>query len=340
MLLSDAIDAFLADRRAKGYSKGSIRNEGAALRHLLADVGNIDTRRMRPQHIDIFWASHTGWSEGTMNRTRAHLSVFFKWAQARGYMSRSADLLAGSRNLRVPQKPRVIIPQSSFTTLLESARNPRSRIAVAIGLYLFARISETEDLRWADVNFDTKEVSVYRRKTRTIDVLPLCEELEKELLRWRLTYASIAGHEVQPSWYVIPGSSSPLRYGAKGTKGFTVVEKVQYLPTRRANLAKAIRLVLEEADYFQKGEGGHTLRRSGAVALYNQLTTVGHDRAIRIVQAMLGHSSIKTTEVYLRLSLDRKVRNDLIAGKPMFPVGVDAEVHDIREMVNGSEDSY
>ena len=49
---------------------------------------------------------------------------------------------------------------------------------------------------------------------------------------------------------------------------------------------------LREAGYYIPYEGGHTLRRSGATALYNQLTHVGHDRAIRICQAMLGHSSV------------------------------------------------
>jgi integrase len=107
--------------------------------------------------------------------------------------------------------------------------------------------------------------------------------------------------------------------GRKGIKGFVEVLERPYLPTTKANLGYAIRTILQAAGYYRPQEGGHTLRRSGATALYNQLSSVGHDRAIRICQAMLGHSSVQTTEIYLRLDLDRKVRNDLLAGKRMFP---------------------
>lgn len=340
MLLSDAITVFLADRRAKGYAQGTVRNEANALRNLLADVGNIDTRRIRPQHIDTFYSKHTDWAEGTLNRMRTHLQTFFDWLVARGHMRRDLDLMAGTRKLRVPQRSRIIIPQAKFTTLLDSAKDPRTRAAVAIGLYLFTRISETQDLRWQDVRFEDGEVDVYRRKTRSMDTLPLCDELAHELKRWRLAYAAKVGEEIQPGWYVIPRSSAPLRYGQKGVKGFTTSVTARYSPTLPAKLSNTIKCVLEEAGYYQPHEGGHTLRRSGATALYNQLTSVGHDRAIRIVQAMLGHSSVTTTELYLRLDLDRKVRNDVLKGKPMFPAESDAQVLDIKGAISGAEDSH
>jgi integrase len=94
--------------------------------------------------------------------------------------------------------------------------------------------------------------------------------------------------------------------------------------------------VLLKAGYdLDKGEGGHTLRRSGATALYNELSERGHDRAIRMCQAMLGHASIQTTEVYLALNLDRKARNDLLAGKRMFSVGGPAKVLSLEKAADG-----
>ena len=122
-----------------------------------------------------------------------------------------------------------------------------------------------------------------------------------------------------PEWYVVPGTTPPRGLSTKGAKGFTAHRPRFYLPTKRADLSKIIKQGLIEDGYYVPFEGGHTLRRSGATALYDQLTFMGHDRAIRICQAMLGHSSVQTTEIYLRLDLDRKVRNDLLAGKPMFP---------------------
>ena len=135
-----------------------------------------------------------------------------------------------------------------------------------------------------------------------------------------MTYAALAGEPPRPGWYVVPYLEPAKYVGKKGTKGeFEMTLRSRVVPTRKGYLNGPVREVLKEAGYYQQLEGGHTFRRSGAIALYNQLSEVGHDRAIRICQAMLGHASIQTTEIYLRLDLDRKVRNDLLAGKPMFP---------------------
>jgi integrase len=318
LLLSDAITAYGHDRRAKGFQPKTRSNEQQVLRLLLADVGNINVRNLKPQHMDIFWANRAGWAPGTLNRARNTLSTFFSWCRDRGYMGRDNDPLAGTRTFKVPDRSRVIIPQSEFSTLIEGAKNPRTRIAVALGLYLFLRISETQGLRWQDLDLEDGRVEVYREKTQKIDTLPLCTELIAELRRWRMVYAAEAGEQVRPEWYVVPGTTPPRGRGIKGRKGFLVHETRYLLPTKRADLSKVIKGFLSETGYYIPYEGGHTLRRSGATALYDELTRLGHDRAIRICQAMLGHSSVQTTEIYLRLDLDRKVRNDLLAGKPMF----------------------
>ena len=333
MNLSDAITAFLADRRARGLSRESLRNEKQCLELLLADVGNIQVHRLRPQHLDTFWANRTTWSAGTMNRGRAHLSTFFKWCRARGHMPRDLDPMEGTKKIRVTPRDRAIIPQGEFQTLLSSIEDPRRRIAVAIGLYLFLRLSEISNLRWQDINLETSTVQVYRSKTRTMDDLPICDELRKELLRWKRIYAIGLQQQPQPGWYVVPGVPSGVpRYGVKGTKGFIKEStgEIRWQPTTKASLNYAIRTALKDLGYYRPMEGGHTLRRSGAIALYNELSRVGHDRAIRICQAMLGHSSVQTTEIYLRLDLDRKVRNDLLAGKRMFGTEGEADVIDFQ----------
>lgn len=341
MLLSDAIQAFGHDRRAKGIAPKTRANELQVLRLLLADVGNISVRSLKPQHTDIFWANRSGWAPGTLNRARGTLSIFFSWCRDRGYMNRDTDPLAGTRAFKVPPRTRALIPQSEFEAVIQRRKNPRTRVAFAIGLYTFARISEIEGLRWQDINLEAGVVEVFRQKTQTLDVLPICDELAEELRRWRLEYAAHMGEQVRPEWFVVPGTTPPRGTSTKGAKGFTAHRPRYYLPTKRADLSKVIKQGLVEDGYYVPYEGGHTLRRSGATALYNQLTYVGHDRAIRICQAMLGHSSVQTTEVYLRLDLDRKVRNDLLAGKPMFPARDAGTVVSLSggSIDDGSEDS-
>lgn len=339
MLLSDAIQAYTHDRRSKGIAPTTRRNETHVLRLFLADVGNIQVRQLRPQHADIFWANRSGWAPGTLNRARHTLSTFFSWLRDRGYMNRDNDPLAGTKGFKVPARSRIIIPQGEFQTVLDGRPTARSRITFAIGLYMFLRISETEGLRWQDIDLEDGVAEIYRQKTGTIDMLPICEELVRELRRWKMTYAAELGEQPRPEWFVVPGSTPPRGHGIKGVKGFITHNQRYFLPTKRADLAKVIARGLREAGYYIPYEGGHTLRRSGATALYNQLTHVGHDRAIRICQAMLGHSSVQTTEVYLRLDLDRKVRNDLLAGRPMFPTEDAGVVLHLGGNVSGTEDS-
>ena len=66
-------------------------------------------------------------------------------------------------------------------------------------------------------------------------------------------------------------------------------------------------------------EGVHTLRRSGARALFDELVDRGgYDGVLRLVAAMLHHKSTQMTERYLGLDVDTKKRNDLLRGERMF----------------------
>lgn len=319
MLLSEAIERYGADRRAKGYSAGTVRSYTGNLKLFLADVGNIHVASLTPIHLDRFWSRHPEWSDGNFNKVRGILSAFFKWCQTRSYMPRSADPMEGVRKRRIRKQDWLIIPATEWDAVLEAAEDPRDRAMVATGLYLFIRVSEMTNLRWGDVNFDRKEVSVFRKKTGQQDALPLCEELEHELRLWRLAYSEIVGELPKPGWFLLPPyTASRFRGRADGQPIFQEATTLQ--PTKQLQDATArIKIVLNAAGYKElAGEGGHTLRRSGATALYDELSERGHDKAIRLCQAMLGHASIQTTEIYLALDYERKARNDLLAGKPMF----------------------
>jgi integrase len=330
MYLSQAIDTYLAYRQATGIKQSTLRGEKYTLRLLLADTGNINMRQLAQRHIDHFFSKRTTWGPGSMNRGRYHLNSFIKWAQVRKHVPQDSLVLDDTRPQRVPPRDRIIIPHQNFSTFLAEIRDPRTRAMCAIGLYLFTRISETRVLRWQDVDLDNGKVTVRREKISTIDVLPLCDELKEELLRWRLEYAKRLGRPVLPGDQVIPYQKQGKRMGVKGKKGvFELVTETTYEPHRKAPLGGSIRQALTDAGYYQKYEGGHTLRRSGAVALYNSLAERGHDRAMRTVQWMLGHSSIQTTEIYLRLDLESKAAMDLLSGKQMFPEQKEAQLVEI-----------
>jgi len=232
MLLSDAVDRYKADRTSKGYAAKTVKSEQNTLRHFLAAVGNIQVGAITPRHMDTFWSRNSDWAPATWNRCRSQLVNFFKWCQARGIMPRHSDPLEGTRKRKVPQTDWLVIPQQEWPTLLDAATDPRDRIMVALGLYLFTRISETTALQWKDIDFQNHEASVFRTKTQTLDVLPICEELEHELKVWKLQYAEMMGEHVKPGWYVVPAYSKPRYVGVAGQRGQLRLEQpAELLPT-------------------------------------------------------------------------------------------------------------
>lgn len=336
MLLSDAVDQYGADRRAQGMSPRTVKNERVTLGQLLTDVGNIHVHNITVIHLDRFWSKHPRWEPSTCNLKRIHLSVFFEWCRKRGHAPRGWDPLEGSKKRREPKKSRVIVPQSKFEELLRAAENPRDRAIVAIGLYTFVRVSEIVTLKWRDVDWDNHTITIYRHKTEEFDTLPMCEELEDELRRWHLEYGRQAGQVPRLEWFITPAYSRALWGGVKGGhRKMQLIEEARIQPMVQLREAThPIKRVLAKLGYDAEREGGHTLRRSGATALYHELSSKGHDRAIRIVQAILGHKNIATTEVYLSLDLDRKARNDLLRGRRMFDSSAVGQVVDL-EAVSG-----
>lgn len=339
MLLSDAIEAYNRDRKAKGMSLNTVRNQGVALRQFLAAVGNIQVNYIGPVQVDRFWAKHPDWGPGTYNLKRQVLMSFFEWLRQRGHMNKGNDPLTGLRKRRVPQQDWNLIPPSDFERVIDCAPNARDRAMVATSLYLFTRVSETKELRWRDIDFDNYTIQVYRTKVGEYDQLPMCAELEVELRRWRFEYGSLVGQVPRPEWYVFPAYSKPL-FSGRGGNGLYLVKAPELMPTTGlSGITTQIKAVLEVAGYDDDQEGGHTLRRSGATALYHELSSQGHDRAMRTVQAMLGHKNLATTEIYLSLNLDRKARNDLLAGRRMFAEATTAEVVAMDlEALDGEED--
>jgi integrase len=83
-----------------------------------------------------------------------------------------------------------------------------------------------------------------------------------------------------------------------------------------AHAERVVHTALETLDIPSKGEGCHTLRRAAARALFDSLTQEsGYDSALRIVSAWLHHKNSTTTERYLGLSVERRLRDEFLRGR-------------------------
>lgn len=330
--LSDLIDTFLKSREAQGLAANTIKNDGYILRGFLAIVGNIQMRSVAESHVDLYFERRLseGVKPSTLNHIRAILGSFLEWARKRRYLGPNGNPMADRPAYRTPPKPKLLIPASDFPRLLDCAEHPRDRAVVALGLFLFLRRGEITSLRIRDLDLASGKVFAQIHKSARADEMPVCQELDQEMRRWLTWYSGHVEASLARDWYLVPakrqagGTPDPITGLLRGQASYL---EAPLRPTgKMSEVHTAVKTALKKAGYAltdEKGEptreGGHTLRRSGARALYDRfLDEGGHDRAIRVIQAMLHHKSIRTTEHYLGIELDEVRRNQLLQGQRMF----------------------
>lgn len=328
--LSHAAAEYARHCQSKGLADGTVRVARSSIHVLEAVVGDVYVHRITGHMIDEMFAAYT-WSRGTRNNRISHLRAFFGWCRSRRYMPVDLDPLFGYRMRALPDVQRTRIPRSEWGRVVSACVSPQERVIIATGLYLFLRASEQQAIQIQHVHLDDCEIDIYRQKTRQWDTMPIPSELDP-FLREQMTWLSEQA-QLQPHHFLIPGRFRNLDRRANGQ----LIKGTGSLNLDRpfTHPHRSVQQVLARLGYPTKGEGEHTLRRSGARAYFDALAESGYDGALRRVQAMLGHQNSLMTETYLGLDLDRRRRNTELRGRPMFPTVDTANVVPIREASHG-----
>lgn len=332
--LGEAVTEYLEFLVTDGLSAGTIKSRRNSLNKMLSVVNReIYVHSVEAHHMSKVWAE-VGKSRGNNSKCIDHCSYkqFFAWCETMKYRQRHESPFAHIRRPKefFPERRRV--DEEQFPDLLAAAggesRFPRDRMYVALGLYSIGRKMEMADVKWGDIDRKNGEFIMMRHKTGQDDVLAIGEELEEELEYYEDWYRWVtntpAGQPINPEWYVCPAATKPQFIGGRNRhRGYIRPADRMDQQTAGAIVKNALKAIGFEMRNLETGkaayEGAHTLRRSGARALYNAYAEAGHDDAIRIVQQQLGHATMAQTEKYIGLTLDRKRRNDRIRGKVMYP---------------------
>lgn len=313
-------EAYRAHLRARGLSENTVKNHVQLINRWLAYVGDSTVSQITAADLDTFFGGGN-WAAKTQNLYLSMLrGTFFPWCRRHGYMAPDNDPTEGWRNVRGDKTEQFWLPVEQFPALLESAKNPRDRAIIALGMYTFMRGSEISSLRIQDLDLDRSSLTMYRWKTKEADTLPVSSELAEEMASWLRHYQRMAGFRLEPEWHLVP-AYGPLPMMFDHEKGILQpVGEARLKPTvPMAKPYECVKRALTGMGYEVRGTGVHSLRRAGARALFDRLRSEGYDGALRRVSSMLGHKDTKTTEIYLGLSLERQQRNELLAGQPMFP---------------------
>lgn len=346
MRLSEGIVEYQTFRTSQRYAKSTVRTERQALDLLLSEIGNIQLKHLDARHGEAFVAAllSKGLKPGTVNLYRGAFRRFCAWCNTRRYLPGGSNPLGTTRNLADHAPPKRRLPVADFPRLLDATEHPQERIIVALGLYLFLRASEVSFVDVEHVKLDEGEILVFQPKTGRWDPMPISLELDAELRRWLTWYAQDAAPvhgALMPHWPLVPARrrSQLWNDGSGKNGGRPVLPRYgQMNPLSRSSqihgkVQKALRAIGWEVSPDDR-EGVHTLRRSGARALYETLVAGDHearDEAVGMVQAMLHHKTRAQTEHYIGLEAAREKRDKVFRGRQMFPTSADNVIPLVRE---------
>lgn len=320
--LDGAVTDYLAFRASQGLAKGTLRNERGTLKRFLQVNGSIGVHKINGTHVTRYFEEAAKTCQpGSLGPAHATLNAFFKWARHTRRMDLDNDPMFGRRKPKVRKKERSRIHVSKFPALLDAAgeRSPRDRMLVAGLLYTLLRANEMQAIRLRDVDLDAGYITAVISKSNIEDRVPISSELDAELRKWLTHYTERVG-PLKPHYALVPqhvyqGVHDPV------TKKFTTVRMENYDPESPAQVrSKMVHPAFEAIgfDTTDTREGCHTLRRSGARALYDTLSEARHPRPIRVVKDMLHHASELQTEVYIGVQADRLDRDEVIKGRAMY----------------------
>lgn len=181
-------------------------------------------------------------------------------------------------NIPLPKKERKlpeVLTKEEILRLIDSTDTLKSRLIVSLLYSTGLRVSEIVNLKKEELDLNEKTGWVRKGKGSKDRLFVMSESIAEELREFMNTKAK--------DYTYLFSKDKPLT-----TRN---IQKIIHGTRNRANLSKKVT--------------PHTLRHSFATHLLEQGTD------IRVIQAMLGHSSLSTTQVYTHISSDqlKRVKN-------------------------------
>lgn len=322
--LTDAIGDFYATRHGS-YAASSWRA-------ITQQVERMRKWLIRETQPDVYLSDLVGYGERYMDRYfnrlrppkyspqsfnvyRGHVNLFWRFCRDEGWIA--VNPMRHVDPLPVPQKVRLRLSAEELLLLLDGA-SPRDRIGLALGMNTALRAGDIARLKVGNVNLTNNTLSVFQRKTKTEAVLPVTVELRGELTTWFSHYAQVMGVTVDRlpnTWTLMPPahwySAKPGESGSDGWYKYNVTGTLTHP-------ASIVQTALAKRGYETHREGFHTLRRSAARELHDLAAQDGVGDPIRVAQSLLGHRNRRTTEVYIGVTHEAKLRDDLMKGKSVL----------------------
>lgn len=278
------LERWLEDVAAMTLRPSSLRTYRNVVRHIVSVIGDVELRELTPQHLQRLYRIKR--DEGlarTATMIHAVLHKALSHAVRWGILSKNvADMVDRPKP---PQKEQRALDVSEVQRFFEAARKDRLYALYVLAATCGLRIGEALGLKWEDVNFDQRTLTVQRQlqwlKGQPQLVAPKSEKSKRTIVLPQVALGALREHRVRQA-------EERLRAGAAWQDHGLIFTTSIGTPLSPANVRnRSFYRILKEAGLPRIRF--HDLRHTTATLL---LARGVHPR---LVQELLGHSQISLT---------------------------------------------
>lgn len=206
-------------------------------------------------------------------RKIASLRGFFKWATAVGIITKNPA--ATLEQPKVPQRLPKVISLKEIEEILNNNLTPIQRVMMELLYSCGLRVSELVNLKIIDIDISSKYVRCFGKGSKE-RIIPMGEKAKNIIKEY------------------LPKRELIVKKFNLSTKKLLIQEN-----GRLINRQDVYNFVHEQGKKIHKNISPHTLRHTFATHLLEN----GAD--LRVVQELLGHSDVSTTQLYTHISKKR-----------------------------------
>lgn len=259
------IQMFLVTKKTEGGSAETAANRYGLYRRFSDDVGKPFSE------INAF--DIRLWLAGEQKRVclstaesyRTSLRSLFTWLHTEGMIP--VNPMVNIKPIKHPEAIKSSFTATEVDALKGACRNVKERAMVELLLSSGLRCEEFCNLKWQDLNFETREVTVLEGKGGKNRITMMDDVARKYLLEYKKTVKGVCEY------------------------AFASRYRGQYKKKDEASVWKLLKVIGKRAGV--EDVHPHKFRHTFATALYKR----GMD--IRMIQRLLGHSNIQTTLIYI-----------------------------------------
>lgn len=280
MTNDDFFAKFMESRTAAGVSKSSMYWYGYVTRRYQAWLTETGKEALTITPLDmqgfIAWLREQNYSSGTVRQTVHGLKTVYNWAVEVEILNK--DPLARTKRPKATKPMPVSVSHQEFDRLLASIEpvltwiDHRDQIIFKLLYYTGLRLSEVARLMLSDVNLEDRQLRITRKGGKR-QLLPFSPDLQVPLWQWINAWRPPAKVD---NLFLSSHNGGVVRGGLRSAGVYWMVKR----------RAEAAGMPEKHPHSFRHGFA-HALTRAGA--------------NLRLVQALMGHSHISTTAIYLQL---------------------------------------